>query len=388
MTPRHFTSEVLLRSAVAPAVHGLWRTRIDRENFDQAQGPCFLYGNHSNNLDAFIFNVFRPWGRVSSGVLTAEYMRGGLVTWALQGIGLLATRKRVPEPHLIPRIMRLLDAGRMVFIYPEGGRRWDGRPAPWIEATAKLFARVGVPVYPIVTHGSYVAWPRWAKYPRPAHLRVEVRPPVPVSRSLSLADNLKLLAEPIAADENVVSDDIRPRWAFRPADGIDRLLYRDPTTGENGGLFTPDGERIHNRSGSVRWRMLPDSRILDERSGHILLTADLYRQVRSLELQPEPDGSLMNAFVDHYMGSLQGAQTLVGPVRIRLFESHLEVSRHGHHQAIPLDSILYSGLERNSKWEITLRDSILRFDFSRRGSALQWDDFMSPRIAELRGGSA
>ena len=195
MTARHFTSEALLRSAVAPVVHGLWRARVDRENFDRAQGPCFLYGNHSNNLDAFVFNVFRPFGGVSSGVLTAEYMRGGIVTWALKGVGLLATRKRVPEPHLIPRIMRLLDAGRMVFIYPEGGRRWDGRPAPWIEATAKLFARVGVPVYPIVTHGSYVGWPRWATYPRPAHLRVEVCPPVPASRSLPLEENLKMLAE-------------------------------------------------------------------------------------------------------------------------------------------------------------------------------------------------
>lgn len=388
MTPRHLTSEVLLRSAVAPVIHGLWRTRIDRENFDQAQGPCFLYGNHSNNLDAFIFNVFRPFGGVSSGVLTAEYMRGGLVTWALKGVGLLATRKRVPEPHLIPRIMRLLDAGRMVFIYPEGGRRWDGRPAPWIEATAKLFARVGVPVYPIVTHGSYVAWPRWATYPRPAHLRVEVRPPVPVDRSLPLQENLRRLAEPISADENVVPDDIRPRWAFRPADGIGRLLYRDPTTGENGGLFTPDGERIQNRSGSVRWRMLPDSRILDERSGEILLTGDLYRTIRQMDPEPDADGCLMGASVDHYTGSLQGALTRVGPARIRLFESHLEIAGHAHRQAIPIESILYSGLERNSKWEITLRDSILRFDFTGKGSALQWDDYLSPRIAAFRGASA
>ncbi len=385
-TPRHLVSEALLRGAVSPIVRGLWRTRIDEDSFGRIDGPCFLYGNHSNNLDAFIFNVFRPWGTATAGVLTAEYMRSGAVAWALGGIGLLGTRKRVPEPHLVPRILRLLDAGRAVFIYPEGGRRWDGRPAPWIEATAKLFSRVGVPVYPVLTHGSYVAWPRWAAYPRPARVRVEVAPAVPVSRSLPLEENLRLLRQPIAFDENVAPDDVRPRWAFRPADGIERLLYRDPISGESGALFTPDGETIRNRDRSVRWRMLPDSRILDERTGEVLLTGDLYAQIRAMPLEPGPDGALLEALVDHWAGGLDGARTRVGLVRIRLFDDRLEIDDAHHVRTIPMSSIFYSGLERNHKWEVTLSDRILRFDFVFSGSALQWDDAVAPRLALLRRG--
>lgn len=367
-------------------VSGLWRTRMSEEDRAKVQGACFLYGNHSNNLDAFIFNVFRPWGTVTAGVLTAEYMRTGPVAWALSGIGLLGTRKRVPEPHLVPRILRLLEAGRAVFIYPEGGRRWDGRPAPWIEATAKLFSRVGVPVYPVITHGSYVAWPRWARFPRPAHLRVEVGPAVPVSRSLPLEENLRLLQEPIAFDENLAPEDVRPRRAFRPADGFDKLLYRDPFSGEHGGLYTPDGESIRNRDGSVRWRMLPDSRILDERTGDLLLTGDLYAAIRAMPLDPDRDGVLLSALVDHWIGGLDGARHRVGLVRIRLYDDRLDIDDGYHRKTVDLSSVFFSGLERNHKWEVTLEDTILRFDFVFAGSALQWDDAVSPRIARMRRG--
>ena len=60
-------------------------------------------------LRTWVYRFFQVTGEASSGVLTAEYMRGGPVAALLHGIGLLPTRKRVPEPHLIGRIMRLLE---------------------------------------------------------------------------------------------------------------------------------------------------------------------------------------------------------------------------------------------------------------------------------------
>lgn len=380
-TFRHLASEAVLRTAVAPLVHGLWRTRVDPEQIASVQGPCFLYGNHSNNLDAFIFNMFKPWGEASSGVLTAEYMRGGVVSTALRGIGLLATRKRIAEPHLIKQILRLLDQGRMVFIYPEGGRRWDGRPRPWIEATAKLFARIGVPVHPILTHGSYVAWPRWARFPRPAHLRVEVRPPVALDRSLTTAEAVSRLAAPIAADENEPPDDVRPRTAFRPADGIERLLYRDPRTGRHGGLFTPDGHRVVNADGSIRWRVLPDSRLLDERSGEVHLGGDLYATIRSLPLEPMPDGSFLANTVGYFSGPPYAHARAHGTARLVLHADRLEIRGRHETTVVASEDVLAVEVERNFKLEVALADRVLRFDFVHGGSALQWQDVISGHSA-------
>ena len=152
----------LLRGTVGAFAKGLWRPRrVGPEPFPE--GPCFFYGNHSNMLDPFVLNAFTPWARPTAGVMTLERLRRGTAAWAFRRIGLLPTRKRIPEPPLIRAIYRLLDEGRQVVIYPEGGQRWDGRPMPWIEATAKLFIKARVPVYPVVTHGSYLGWPRWAR---------------------------------------------------------------------------------------------------------------------------------------------------------------------------------------------------------------------------------
>lgn len=369
----------MLRLAIAPLVHGLWKTRVNQEQFEAIKAPCFLYGNHSNNLDAFIFNSFMPWGRASSGVLTAEYMRGGPVTTALEGIGILATRKRVAEPHLIGRIMRLLDAGRMFFIYPEGGRRWDGRPLPWIESTARLFARVGIPVYPIIVHGSYVAWPRWARYPRPARVRVEVLPSVPLEKDMPAREAVARLAVPISADENLPPEDVLPKRAFRPADGFERLLYRDPSTGRHGGLFTPDGHRIVNGDGTIQWMMLPDSRILDERSGEIHLSGDLYDAIRALPFEPAPDGSLLGNTVEFHSGPPYQHADHHGRARLVLFRDHIGIEHSKYGQLIPAEAIVSVEVERSFKLEIGYGDQVLRFDFVYGGSALQWYDILSAR---------
>ncbi|HMB89506.1 MAG TPA: 1-acyl-sn-glycerol-3-phosphate acyltransferase, partial [Rhodothermales bacterium] len=116
-------SEWILRHTIIPFIKALWRpTLVDNGCFPE--GPCFIYGNHSNNLDPFILNVFTRNGDPTSGVMTQEYLKKGAIGWLMRGIGLLGTRKQVPEPHLIKKIYQRLDAGRAVVIYPEGGRRW------------------------------------------------------------------------------------------------------------------------------------------------------------------------------------------------------------------------------------------------------------------------
>jgi 1-acyl-sn-glycerol-3-phosphate acyltransferase len=384
LSASHRISEAAIRSAIFPLVRGLWKSTTIRGRELLLRGPCFLYGNHSNNLDPFLVNWDLPFGRCSSGVLTAEYMQGGPISAALKGIGLLSTRKRVPEPHLIRKIYGLLNDGRNVLIYPEGGRRWHGRPVRWIESTAKLFSRASVPVHPVVTHGSYVAWPRWADWPRPARIQVEVLDAVDFSSTESTDERVERLAKPISGDENLPLQAVRPTWAFRPADGIHRLLYRDPITGDNAGVYTPDGERIHNRAGTMRWRMLPDSRILDERTGDVLLTGDLYASIRDMPLQPGPMGHIVRNLVEYSEGPDLRTRRPCGQAYLSLFRDHVTIETGVGQESIDLSEILYQGVERNSKLQLTLANRILEFRFAADGSALQWED----AVFALRNGGS
>lgn len=380
--------EWLLRRTILPYIRAMWRPELVNEhNFPK--GPCFIYGNHAHNLDPFMLNLFTAWGDSTSGVLTMEHMRKGPLAYLLRGIGLLATRKAVPEPHLIRQIYKRLDEGRMVVIYPEGGRRWDGRPKPWVASTAKLFARCGVPVYPVITEGSYVAGPRWARFSRPARIRIRCLEPFHFPRKTPVEKVLPELEAAIDIDENIVADAVKPGWAFRPADGIERLLYRDPDTGESGGIYTPDGTTVVNSAGTLHLKMHPDSTLLDVRSGEVHTTGDLYEHICTLPLTPHTDGSLVCNRVDLHTEPLADPEaplklTPHGRVKATLYADSLRLQGPEFNSSVGLEDIRYTGIERNYKLQLTLDDRMIQLGFIHGGSALQWSDTIRRlmRVAE------
>lgn len=336
------------------------------EGHELPPGPCFIYGNHSGNYDPFIYNAFTRLGESTAGVMTMEYLESGPVAGLFQAVGIQGTRKRVPEPHLIRRIYEMLNAGRRVVIFPEGGRRWDGRPAPWIESTAKLFMRAGAPVYPVEIIGSYVAWPRWAPWPRPAHVKVKVHAPVDFSDKPTLEEGLRRLKAPISADETLVSESVRPAWAFRPAVGLDRLLYRDPSTGEFGGVKVETGWKVSMDGGSTLWRVLPDSRLQSDPDSEPVSTADLYETIREMPLLTASSTPLLSMRASTWISG-QGKERLWQT--IALYSDRIEWGK----QVIPMESITYMGVERSDRLWLMKGSEQLNAYFP-TGSVLAWYD--------------
>ncbi|QXD14982.1 1-acyl-sn-glycerol-3-phosphate acyltransferase [Rhodocaloribacter litoris] len=374
----HLLAEALLRATVGAFAKAMWRPVLVNPEALPARGPCFFYGNHSNMLDAFVLNAFTRFGQCTAGVMTRERFRGGLATWAFRRIGLLPTQKRLAEPPLIRGVYRLLEAGRAVVIYPEGGQRWTGRPMPWIEATAKLFVRCGVPVYPVRTHGSYLGWPRWADHPRPARLFVEILPPLTFDRATPLDEALARLRAPIAAhDDAVFPPESRPRRAYRPAAGLHRLLYRDPDTGTYGGLSSPDGTHVVNRAGTLRLRMLSDSTLVDERTGARHTTGDLYERIRALPLEKDRDGALLRDRVALHTERAYPHLVPHGTVTATLYDDALRLEGPDVRRTVPLEALRYADIERNYKLQLTFSDEMLQLGFTGAGSALAWLDALA-----------
>ena len=344
-------------------------------------GPCFIYGNHSGNYDPFIYNAFTKLGEATAGVMTMEYLESGPVAALFQAVGIRGTRKWVPEPHLIRSIYRMLEAGRRVVVFPEGGRRWDGRPAPWIASTAKLFMRAGAPVYPVEIIGSYVAWPRWAAWPRPAHIKVKVHPAVDFSGALTVEEALRRLQTPIAADETAVPEHVRPGWAFRPAVGIDRLLYRDPVTGEFGGVKVTDGHHISMASQPSPWRVLPDSRLRQHPGEASISSADVYKTIRSLPLPDGRDKPMLTTRAVTWTSG-EGSVTVHPAHRVREAKTHglqhADLALYHDHIAwgetsIALEDIRYMGMERSDRLWI-IGHGVQRNAHFAHGSVLAWYD--------------
>ncbi len=267
----------------------------------------------------------------------------------------------------------MVDDGRNIVIYPEGGSRWAGRPEPWIESTAKVFVRMGIPVYPVVTRGSYTSWPRWARFPRPGRVEVEILEPLRFTRETPLDEAIRRLKEPIQFDENVTADHLRPRWAYRPADGIHRLLYRDPLTGDRDALHTHDGTYLENSDGTLRLKVLPDSRLLDEKSGEEHLTGDLYEQIRAMPLSRNRDGSLLRNDVELHVEREFPRLEPCGAVEAALYDDGIRL--HGAiDRTLSLADLQGVDVERNFKLQLFLDGEMVQLSFVGHGSALAWRD--------------
>lgn len=369
-------AEFVIRLSIQPFSRVMWRPKlISGQRFLDIEKPCFVYGNHSHIFDPFILNIFTHWNYSTAGVISHEFFRGKIMSWGMGGIDLIPTQKQVPEPHIIRKIYKYVQQDERSFlIYPEGGRRWAGQPIPWIDSTAKIFVKMGVPIYPVFTHGSYVAWPRWADYPRPAKMKLELCEPIHFDRKTPIEEALAKLKAPMDIDENLVDDDIKPKWAYRPASGIHRLLYRDLESGINGGMQTTDGTYVTNDAGTIRYKMLPDSTLLDEKSGEVFTTGSLYNKVRTLPIEADKQGIIIqNQVVLHdeaKFPSLKGH----GDAQITLRDDAVHIKGQDYDETVGLENILYMGTEKKTKVQLFTKEKMYQFTFNGDGSALQWQD--------------
>ena len=370
------TAERVARIGVFPFFRLFWRPELTNGGKHlPLKGPCFVYGNHANNYDPFIMNMFTPWRQSTTGVLTQEYFRGKRLRKAMEGIGLVPTRKHVPEPHLIRKIYKKIENEECIVIYPEGGRRWDGRPLPWIESTAKMFVKCGVPVYPVTTEGSYVSWPRWAKYPRPATLRLTAHEPLQFERRAPFEEALAALRKPMDFDGTTIPDELKPKWAYRPADGIHRLIYADPDTGENYAYSTPDGTHVINHAGTKRYKMRPDSLLVDVKTSEIINPSDLYAQIKSLPLPKNQNGSLIESDVVLHVENTFPDLIPHGEVTASFYEDAVKIKGDQFDWTVGFEEIIHMGLERSYKLQLFQKDRMLQLSFPFNGSsALQWQD--------------
>jgi 1-acyl-sn-glycerol-3-phosphate acyltransferase len=62
-----------------------------------------------------------------------------------------------PDPGAIKRVLRMLDSGRVVGIFPEGPFSREGRLVPGQPGVAMIALRSGMPVVPAAIEGTYEA---------------------------------------------------------------------------------------------------------------------------------------------------------------------------------------------------------------------------------------
>jgi len=124
-------------------------------------GPALLLANHQSYLDPVLVAVrlYRPVSFFAKSELFENRYFGALI----RALHAIPVRRGEGDIAAVREVLRQLDNGRVINLYPEGTRTKDGQVQSLQKGIALILRKAHVPVIPVTIDGSFEAWPRKAK---------------------------------------------------------------------------------------------------------------------------------------------------------------------------------------------------------------------------------
>ncbi|MFL5797359.1 MAG: lysophospholipid acyltransferase family protein [Actinomycetota bacterium] len=168
----------------------LFRIRyLGRENVPRA-GGAILACNHVSVLDPVIISMgATTTGRAVRFLTAAEFFRRPVIGWGLRRIRQIPIRRGARDRGALEEAARIIRAGALGGIFPEGMLSADGRLLPGKGGVARIALASGAPLIPVGIWGTRARWPRGGiRWQRPLRPRVVVAFGTPVEPRGDLDD--------------------------------------------------------------------------------------------------------------------------------------------------------------------------------------------------------
>ena len=138
-------------------------------------GGSLLIANHLSHLDVIVLGLLlpRPLNYVARSTLFKPLL-GPLI----RSVGAFPIQREGVGAQGMKETLKRLRAGSIVTFFPEGTRSTDGQLGPLKPGIAALASRAGVPVIPAGIAGTFEAWPRSRRFPRPHPIHIHYGPPM------------------------------------------------------------------------------------------------------------------------------------------------------------------------------------------------------------------
>ncbi|MFD2043525.1 lysophospholipid acyltransferase family protein [Ornithinibacillus salinisoli] len=153
-------AQALLLTPIRAYINTRSRIIIKRNDTEDMNGPYVILANHVNNWDPLFLNCY-----VKEPIcfITGETLfRHPLLKRVLDFTGAIPKMKFKNDTRTIRSVLKAKKHDRVIGIFPEGNRNWDGRTEPLIYSTAKLVKLLDLPVVIATIRGGYLSHPRWA----------------------------------------------------------------------------------------------------------------------------------------------------------------------------------------------------------------------------------
>ena len=139
-------------------------------------GGVLMVSNHQSYLDPVLLAV--KLKRPMSYMAKAELFKNPVFGWLIRGLNAFPIRQGRGDKGAIEETVNRLREGYLLNIFPEGTRTLDGQIQPMQRGVALVVRRAEVPIVPAVIEGSFAAWAKGRKLPKPTTIRVAYGPPL------------------------------------------------------------------------------------------------------------------------------------------------------------------------------------------------------------------
>jgi 1-acyl-sn-glycerol-3-phosphate acyltransferase len=157
-------------------------------------GPALIACNHESFFDPPLVSVAfrRPIHFLARKTLFDNRWFGGLI----RRLNALPVSQDRPDFTSLKRIIKLLQSGERVLIFPEGERSPDGSLGTGQPGVGLVIAKSNVPVLPMRLFGVYDIFPRHAKRPKlRGKLAIVVGEPIDFSEEIAAGKGKALYQE-------------------------------------------------------------------------------------------------------------------------------------------------------------------------------------------------
>jgi len=156
------------------------------------RGGLIVLSSHQSHLDPLLLGLAcdRRLSSLARSSLYAFKPFGAVIT-ALDAIPI---DREASALVAMKTVIRRLEEGAAVIIFPEGTRTVTGRLGELKSGFALIAKRAGVPIVPVAIVGAWECWPKTRLLPRPGRIRLEfgrvIRP-----EEIAALDDRALVAE-------------------------------------------------------------------------------------------------------------------------------------------------------------------------------------------------
>ncbi|NQT63177.1 MAG: 1-acyl-sn-glycerol-3-phosphate acyltransferase [Candidatus Marinimicrobia bacterium] len=214
--------------------------------------PFIIVSNHECYLDPFLFGIFVPYE--IKFVTTADIFTTHLMRFLLKGTGSFPMRRHRQDLKSIRTMIRMINKGQVVCIFPEGGRTIDGSPLPILKETLKLIQHCKVPILPVHLDGAYEIWPRWAPNRRRGKVTVSFKPLIPLEAQSDLKKLEHQIKAYIFAEEKI----FRPVKSRAITRGMDHLLWACYQCHTRNSIEVTSGHSLKCNNCDTEWQVAND----------------------------------------------------------------------------------------------------------------------------------